>query len=223
MDELHELTAAYALHALEPDEARAYEDHLEDCARCQEELASLSDTASALAYASAGPTPPAELRGRILDAARAERENVAPLRPKRVWSRPALGSLAAAAACLVVGLGIWNISLHRSLDSNKHLAAVLGDPGAQRVTLPHRMGDLVVSAQGVALVAMLKRAPKGKTYEAWMIPKGGKPEPAGTFDGPGAVMLHGTPSPGTTMAVTVEDDGGAPQPTSNPIVSATLT
>ena len=50
-DAVHELTAAYALDAVEPDEARGYEEHLAGCERCREELASLQTAAGALAYA----------------------------------------------------------------------------------------------------------------------------------------------------------------------------
>jgi len=48
-DAVHDLIAAYALDALEPDEARGYEQHLAGCERCREELASLQATAGALA------------------------------------------------------------------------------------------------------------------------------------------------------------------------------
>ena len=50
-DALHDLTAAYALNALEPEEARRYEAHLARCERCRDEFAALSESASALAYA----------------------------------------------------------------------------------------------------------------------------------------------------------------------------
>jgi anti-sigma-K factor RskA len=222
MDELHQLTAAYALDALEPDEARAYEAHLNSCARCRDELAALSGAASALAYAAAGPQPPVELRGRILETARAERQNVVPLRTRRPLRLTPLAGVAAAAACLLVALGLWNVSLHRDLDHRRAIAAVLGDPRATHVALPKAAGQLVVSDKGVALVANVKPAPAGKTYEAWMIPKGGKPVPAGTFDRSGAVLLHGTPTPGVTMAVTIEKQGGSSQPTTPPVVSITL-
>ena len=127
MDELHELTAAYALDALEPAEERAYEAHLEECARCRDELAGLADTAAALAYAAGEASPPEALRGRILDAARAERTNVVPLRAA-VGARPSRRS-PAAAAVLVVGMGMWNVSLQHRLDRRSALAAVLGRPG----------------------------------------------------------------------------------------------
>ena len=56
---LHDLTAAYALDALDPQERREYEAHLARCERCRDELASLSDTATSLAYAvdPASPRP----------------------------------------------------------------------------------------------------------------------------------------------------------------------
>jgi anti-sigma-K factor RskA len=219
MDELHELTAAYALDALDPAEERAYEAHLEECARCREELAGLADTATALAYAAGEASPPEALRGRILDAARAERTNVVPLRPRR---RPSFQALSAVAAVLVVAMGVWNVLLQHRLDHRSALARVLADPSAQRVALPRAAGQLVVSKRGVALIANVPPAPDGKTYEAWLIPKGGKPVRAGTFDGSGAVLLHGTPSAGVTMAVTIERSGGVDAPTSDPIVSAKL-
>jgi cell wall-associated NlpC family hydrolase len=76
MDEsVHDLSAAYALDALDAEERAAFEAHLGGCARCQEELASFWQTAGSLAYAAAGPAPSAELRGRLLERARAERPN----------------------------------------------------------------------------------------------------------------------------------------------------
>jgi hypothetical protein len=89
-------------------------------------------------------------------------------------------------------------------------------------------GKVFVNPQsGVVLMATnLPPAPAGKTYEMWVIPKGGKPSPAGLFqsqpDGTVTHVLNG-PVDITTVAavaVTVEDAGGAPQPTSTPIIVA---
>ena len=68
-ESIHDLTAAYALDALAPDEERAYEDHLAHCERCRAELAAFSDTATALAHGGDPVAPPPALRERILDAA----------------------------------------------------------------------------------------------------------------------------------------------------------
>ena len=52
MDELHDLTAAYALDALDADEERAYEAHLARRARAAARSSpALAETATALAYA----------------------------------------------------------------------------------------------------------------------------------------------------------------------------
>ena len=65
-------------------------------------------------------------------------------------------------------------------------------------------------------------APDGKTYEAWVIPKGKAPIPAGLFSGGDSATVHlrGTVPQGATVAVTIERPGGARAPTTAPIVSA---
>src|SRR6266567_1151871 len=100
---MHDLTAAYALDALDSDEAREYEDHVATCERCREELVQLGGAAGALAFA-VEPPPPPELRLRILEAARAERPNVVPLRPR--WTR-VMPAVAAVAAIAAIAVGIW--------------------------------------------------------------------------------------------------------------------
>lgn len=219
-DALHDLTAAYALDALDAADARAYEAHLARCARCRDELASLSDAAGALAYATEAPLPPPELRARILQQAQRERSNVVPLRPR--WAVPVAGA-AAVAACAAVALGLWAAALHGKLDRQQRLAAVLGDPAAQQTPLAGDRGTLVVSANGDAalVVKRLGSAPPGKTYEAW-VAAGGSPEPAGTFEGgpKDSTLLLGrrVPSGGTVM-VTVERDGGSNAPTKKPFLT----
>ena len=154
-NELHELTAPYALDALDADERRAYEAHLALCDRCRGDLAVLSDTAGLLAYAAAGPAPPAQLRERILGAAAAKRENVVPLRSRRPFQ--ALVGVAAAAAAAAVGLGVWAASLSSELSSKRaaladeqRAAAIMAAPGARRIALHGRLGTLVVAPTGEA-------------------------------------------------------------------------
>jgi anti-sigma factor RsiW len=103
-DTIHELTAGYALDALDADERSAFETHLAGCPACQEELASFWQVTGSLAHAAAGPAPSPELRGRLLERARAERPNVVPLRPRR-WALPVASTVAAVAAVLALGLG----------------------------------------------------------------------------------------------------------------------
>ena len=217
---LHELTAAYALDALDERDAAEYEAHLARCERCREELTDLREAASALAYAVEAPEPPAGLRDRILAEAVAERPNVVPLRPR--W-RSLPGALAAAAAAAAIVFGVWSASLYRSLESEREAneqfsqaAAILADPTARRVPLSGDYGTLVVRDTGQAALVMrrLPEAPSGKTYEAWVI-EGGKPRPAGLFEGgsgPQAVVLDEPVPEGAQVAATIEDAGGVDAP-----------
>jgi anti-sigma factor RsiW len=229
--EQHDLSAAYALDALEPQERREFEQHLAGCERCREELAGLQEAAGALAFAVDAPPPPAALRQRILEQARGERQNVVPFRRQRPFQLvAAAASLAAAAA---VALAFWATSLSSDLDRERSasgdraaLIAVLLDEGARRVPVSGARGTLVVSRSRRAALLLdgLDPAPPGKTYEAWVM-KDGEVTPAGLFDtrgGQAAVALDEPVPDGASVAVTIEDDGGADAPTTRPVARATV-
>lgn len=221
---LHDLTAAYALDALHGEDARAYEAHLARCERCRDELASLAEAAAALAYANEAPQPPPELRARILQQAQRERSNVVPLRTR--WAVP-VAAAAAIAACAAIALGVWAASLSTKLDRRdaqlarqERVAAILASPDARAVAFPQ--GTLVVAKSGDAALVVrgLKRAPSGRTYEAW-VSSGGEPQPAGLFGGgpDSALPLERAVRPGASVLVTVERAGGAESPTQKPFLS----
>lgn len=228
---IHELTAGYALDALDPEERDAFEDHLAGCPRCQEELSAFWEVSSALAAAAVGPAPSSDLRERILESARAEKRNVIPLAPRRRAAAPVLVTLSALAAAVAIGLGIYAVSLDAKLDDTRAalaqqqgVAAVLADPAARTVALTQGDGRVVVSGSRAAVLVLdsAKPLPPGKTYQAWVIGADRKPRPAGTFatsDGR-AVVRIGMPVPVQgVVAVTVEDAGGATTPTL-PLVAA---
>jgi len=192
----HDLTAAYALDALSPDEAEAYERHLSQCEECRDQLAELNESAAALAFGAVAPAPPPQLRSSILDAAASERTNVVPLRRHR-WVGRGLAIAAAAAACIAVGLAV-------SLSQSSHTKVFA------LMVSPDRTARLQITG--------LSAAPSGKTYEAWVIPAGRSPRPAGLFpDGESrTVRLRGTVPKNAVVAVTVEPAGGSRQPTNKP-------
>jgi anti-sigma factor RsiW len=197
--DVHDLTAAYALDALEPADAERYEEHLGQCEECRAQLAELNEAAGALAFGAVAPAPPAHLRESILSAATAERSNVIPLRPRR-WT-PRVLAVAAAAACVAVGFGISSLT-----SSGRQVIS------AALVISPHHTATLHVDGLGAA--------PQGKTYEAWVIlPGGSAPRPAGLFAGRD-VALDGAVPPHAVVAVTVEPSGGSAAPTTTPVVSA---
>jgi anti-sigma-K factor RskA len=200
-DDLHELTAAYALDALDTDDRRAFEEHLTECDDCRSEVAALSETVGTLAYASEGPVPPAELRDRIVSAARSERPKVVALRPRR--TRLYAGTALAAAAAVGLAIGLW--------------AALSGGPAGSKLAL-------TVQPSGTAQLAVsgFDPAPAGKVYEVWVI-EAGKPLPAAVFtDGGKTVLVRLTRAvpKGATVAITLERAPLARKPTP-PILAQT--
>ena len=218
---VHELTAAYALDALDAEEERAYERHLRRCDRCREELRSLQEAASMLAYAAEPVSPPPALRERIVQQARSEGSKVVRLRPR--WAYPA-AAVAAVAAVAALGLGVWNASLASSLERERERSAYL-DPGARLVDVQGAEGRLVVSSSGKAALILADLPPAGndKTYELWVVEPGAKPKPAGLFGGgqDRAVIEVKRPVPaGAQVVVTREVAGGVDTPQGPKILSA---
>jgi anti-sigma-K factor RskA len=210
---VHDLGAAYALGALDDAERQAFHTHLESCERCREEAVVLAEAASALAYASEGPAPPEALRGRLLEAARAQRG--AKVIPFPRFRQPVWIASLAAAACLAIGLGLW---------------ATIGtsnSPGrAQTVALSGRVGTLAVNGAGRATMAVqdLESLPGGAFYQVWVIPPGKQPIPDVRFRRGGrdlGVVLAREISPGDTVAVTIEHKRVS-APTGAPIISASI-
>lgn len=212
-DELiHELAAAYALDALDPEQERAYEAHLAGCHRCQEDVAAFSETAAALAYAVPPAQPPSALRARVLAGVHAERPKVVVLRPR--WAYPAL-AVASVVACAAIGLGAWAAMLNSQLGSASalHVLPLRGASGA-----------VVLGGEGQAalVVSGLAPAPVGKTYEVW-VRRGKSVLPAGLFSSTGSaatVHLSRLVPRGGMVGVTLEPAGGSARPSEPPLFTS---
>jgi anti-sigma factor RsiW len=219
-DDIHELSALYALDVLPGDERARFEEHLRGCERCRAEVGALGDAAVQLAYAPEGPAPPAALRERILAEARNERQGVVALRRRRPSAAVSVAAtIAVAASAAAVAFGVWAASLHHSLDRAHQVEAVISDPHARRIPLTGAPGALYVAPSGrAALAASLPAPPAGKQYEAWVI-SGSTAQRAGVFSR-GPALLELRVRPGVSVKVTVEKAGGVSQPTTQPIVSS---
>lgn len=84
-------------------------------------------------------------------------------------------------------------------------------------------------SKGVLLVASnLPAPPSGKVYEMWLLPRRGMPVAAGLFqpamDETALHLKRGPVAIGATAAValTLENSGGASEPTSQPLITARL-
>ncbi|HET7128692.1 MAG TPA: anti-sigma factor [Gaiellaceae bacterium] len=216
-EDLHTLSAPYALDALSAEERERFEAHLETCGRCRSELAGLQDSAASLAFAVEGPAPPPELRASILAVARSERPNVVPFRRRSIFASVATAAAVAATAA-AVAVGVWATSLHHSLARERAAVRVLANPDARHVPVQGAKGELVVAPSGTAVLAVrLPKPPSGKTYEAWIA----SPEVhrAGQFDGR-AFTLPRRVERGAQVLVTLERSGGVDAPTTKPLLVA---
>ena len=239
-DDVAALISAHALGALEPDQAALAERHIaasDDCRRAYEDAL---ETAAALAMAVADSEPPADLRDRILAAARAEGAPAA--QPVATAGRSAAQARPRRPVDAVDGLrGHRRGSRHRP-GSDRRLATQLGverarpaggaraDPvGARRA---HRAAGVVRRRLArrprdrlrgrAALVSSLRRPPRGHTYQAWGLRAGGAPVPLPTFSHNGDVVILNDVGKYAGIGVTVEPDGGSQTPSAQPFVTARL-
>ncbi|MCI0544185.1 MAG: anti-sigma factor [Actinobacteria bacterium] len=214
MAEMHDLVAAYALDALDPEEERAFEAHLETCPSCQAELALLRAGAADVA-GSVATRPPAHLKERVMAATEPE---VVPIQLARA-RRPTGWLLGvAAAAALIVG-GVWAATSGGEEDL---VAAVLEATDAQTIDLETANGSVrfVYSTSleaGVFDGERLDSVGSEELYQLWLIGADAVPESAGVFEpGDREVLVEGIET-GLALAMTVELAPGVGAPTSDPL------
>jgi anti-sigma-K factor RskA len=246
-ENLHLLTGAYVLHALDPQERAEFEAHLAGCADCRAQVRELAAAVAQVAAADEG-TPPPSLRAAVLAEVARTPQEPADLTPRRAardaagrsTSRRRTGWVAAAAAAVitVVALVLGGLLVQarsdrqRLADQQRQVAAVLTASDAHtttgQVTGGGRAAVVVAdSQQKAAFVGTnLPAPPSGKTYQLWFITSGGSATSAGTFDpnadGNAAVVLQGSPADAATVGLTVEPGGGSTQPTTTPVLAVPI-
>ena len=242
-EEYEELAALYALRALDMPERESFAAHLATgCAACQSSVREARDVSDELALSIDPVDPPARVRERLFEKVRNDTDKAAnPTGPKR--NSYVYWAALATAASLVVATGffIQTRSRARELDAEtssrlrleEELAGVteifeaLSSPRNRAVSLdaqpaaPRARASAFLDSQNGRLflyVENLDPLPPGQTYQIWLIVDG-TPVSAGIFDvqPDGSARLNGEPLPGfegtVTVAVTVEPEGGVPQPT----------
>jgi anti-sigma-K factor RskA len=228
--DLHTLSGAYSLDAMPAEERAQFEDHLAQCDSCAEEVLELRATAARLGAAVAADPPP-HLRERVLGEASRTRQLPpvpAPVAARRP-SRTALRLLAVAAAVLAVLAGALGVAAYRADQRADRIAAesrqvtrVLGAGDAVTVSGAVEGGGrgTVVASRRLGEVAFvaddLPEAGGARTYQLWLIPARGPARSAGLIGGEGGdrrELVAGDLSDVATFGVSVEPEGGSPQPT----------
>ena len=230
MSDPHLLTGAYALDALDDVERAAVERHLRGCSECAAEVAEFREVGSWLAGRVAAAPPPA-MRDRVLALAHETRQ-VSPaaghVRIPRVGPRRLL-TVAAAAAVLAGGVGLGAVAWDYQQDAEQarlqaaRITELVTDPdrresagqvaGGGAATVVAADGEAVFTARG------LKDLPDDRTYQLWVI--GDRIRSAGLLDvedGVARAWVGDAPA-GSSLAVSVEPEGGSEQPTTTPVVN----
>ncbi|MFH9549537.1 anti-sigma factor domain-containing protein [Streptomyces sp. NPDC051445] len=141
---------------------------------------------------------------------------------------------ATAAAALVVA-SLFAVQAGRSQDELKaaraqarEIAHVLSAPDARAGTgkdaQGRSIGVIASAAEGQAVVTLSGYGvlPTGQVHQLWLMRPGAQPRSLGLFDGDTPLVATGLEKTATSLAVTVEPDGGSPQPTTQPVVQLTL-
>jgi anti-sigma-K factor RskA len=229
MTEIHALSGAYAVDALDDIERAQFERHLAQCAECRAEVASLRSTAALLAETSATP-PPEGLRERVL----ADIATVRPLPPAvptgaapRRRFRPAPLAAAAAVIAAVAAGGIVVADPFGEDTSQNQVSAVdqvLQADDAERYTksIDGSEATLVRSPslnKAVLVTKDMAPPPEGKVYELWLDHEGVGMLPAGLMaqGGEQRLLLEGDPATALGAGITVEPAGGSDEPTLPPV------
>ena len=244
--DLHSLSGAYALDALEPGAERdRFTRHLSRCQSCASEVRGFREVATALAFATAAE-PPAGLRDRVLAAAARTRQQPPEVaggshaRPRRTragvpWVPWLSGVVATASIVVAVLFGFAQAHTQDELNQvraeNQAISLLLSAPRAKLLTYPVTNGGeatvvLAADRHELAVVTTgLPALPAGKVYQLWLI---GKPAitSAGLLppakDGQTPAVLATGVVKGDALGLTVEPAGGSAQPTTKPILALPL-
>jgi hypothetical protein len=180
--EWREALGAHALGRLPDEERAALEAHLEGCAACRGELASLAGVARLLPLADpehfdSAPAPPPSLADRVVATIRSEHRAS---RRRRWRSGLALGGATAAVAAALLafvvlpgGGGNGAPEQHVVFDSAPGATPVPPGMEISATLMPH--------AYGTEIHMYVKGAPSGTLCRVFLRGPGGERMPAGTF------------------------------------------
>jgi anti-sigma-K factor RskA len=235
--DIHHLSGAYTLDALDDDERAAFETHYPSCAVCAADVADFRDTLALMAAESATP-PPDSLKSRVMaeiaetrqlsPLSRGHSDEVAARREHRNRRRLMTGGMLVAAAAVIAVVAGTIVSRD---DGSRYATAfsdVMASSDGRVVTLtaqPTAGGDggvvKVAWSATLSTVTMmadgLPEAPAGMAYELWLIGSQG-PIPIQVLDpaGDGKIRAVGdvVVEP-TAWGVTLEPESGSTLPTTD--------
>jgi anti-sigma-K factor RskA len=244
-EDIQELLGAYALHAVDPDEAALVEAHLQECPRCRAEVEGHREVATMLGN-TGGDAPPGvwdRIASQLEDTPPPMRLEVqegapvTPIAPRRRdgASRFAAVALGAAAALVIAVLGVQVVRQQDQLDDmeavleagSTEAAANLafGDPDATKVQLQSTDGTTIARAvvlpDGSAYLMghELPGLDDDRTYQLWGDTGDGTLVSLGLLGADPTTVTFRAGGDLAALAITEEEAGGVVQ-SRNPAVVA---
>ncbi|MGW0997510.1 anti-sigma factor [Streptomyces sp. NPDC002523] len=159
-----------------------------------------------------------------------------PARTRTPRARPLLAPLATvtAAAALVVA-GLFAVQADRTQDRldaeqarTREIAHVLTAPDARSAAGRDAQGRgigviaSVSERRAVVTLSGYGTPPGGRVHQLWLMRPPEQPRSLGLLAGDTPLVARGLEESATSLAVTVEPDGGSVQPTSQPVVQLAL-
>lgn len=243
--DVHTLTGAYAMDALDEFERRQFESHLAGCEDCAREVRELRATSARLALAVAEEPSDAVRRRVFAEISRTRQES-----PVGGWHRggsrwrdkpwalrlttaAAVVALAGAVAAGTVAVRAGHqattaqAELSQSQARFQPIDQILAAPDARVGTASSVSGGrglLMTSAdlnRAVLVVSGMPPAPSGHAYQAWVL-SAGKARSVGLLstdpDKTIAPLALTAINGKSLVGITVEPAGGSKQPTTNPVM-----
>ncbi len=251
-EEASELLGAYALDAVDGEEHRELEAHVDSCPRCRAELDTLREVAGALGTSveplpeglwsnivSRLPERPAEAETPPMPRLATPPPAPADQPPRRRGRIVAAAIVAVAAAAVVAGLAVGLVradnrasdlqaaSTQRARASTAQ--AALATPGHHDVTLDSQTGAALASfvvvpdGRGYLLSSHLPALAGDRTYQLWGIFES-RPISLGLLGSSPrqATFTMANSAPATALSITAEPAGGAVAPTSPIVATGTV-
>lgn len=174
--EFAELSGAYVLGAITPEERREAEKHLAHCFQCRCLWQDLQSVTELLPLSSPTITPPPQLKARVLSAIAAEkfRQTSISQPPRSTWWQHRTLLLIATTLILVLLLGgmiPWNISLQQQI-TNLTTHTVKSYTLQGTASTGNATGELIsIPAQHLTILVMhgLSQPTNNYVYQGWLV------------------------------------------------------
>jgi anti-sigma factor RsiW len=244
-DDIQEMLPAYALGALEADEAARADAHLTSCERCSRVLDEYRPVASAIALTVPLIQPPPDLKARTMRRATAkvaarivEAAAAPPRRWSSSWFAPTFAGAALIIALVALGWNAWqSVQLSRQVQAQRDLMTVVayaqGTAQIVRGTdkAPEAVGRLYVDLDSSVAALVTVNMPSlgvDRVYQVWLTQADGTKTSGGSFrldaEGNGWILVRAPHHLNAYVQVGVTDEpsSGSQAPTTTPVLLADL-